>query len=340
MKKIVTLCAIQIVLFSVMASGNTYDRFPVESRKFAGTHIAEPPKMTLSAMPLQKKAGAPAALPCQITSAKDLVPLISDLHIPGGIIFDRENRLYIAEWGAARVCRYDEKGHRTLVSDQIGRPSGLAFDHEGTLYIASYDLGFIYAMNPGKLEAPRVIASGFNVPAGMIWADDSLYIANRDAGEMIRLVRDGEKWKKILVSQGHVQPVAMWKRYDGSFIISSLSGGVEYLDAQGRVSVMCRSIHGSGISIVPDGRDAFIVSVINEGTVERIDMQGERRVLAKGFSTPMGIARRANGKLIVASWGERSAFEINGREPGGCAPLSAVRAAEGSYEDGRPAPAD
>jgi sugar lactone lactonase YvrE len=279
-------------------------------------------------MPLQRKAAAPEALPCPIRSAMDLTPLIKDLHIPGGMIFDTEDRLYIAEWGAARLCRYDEKGNRTLVSDQIGRPSGLAFDHEGTLYIASYDLGFIYAMNPKKHEAPKVIASGLNVPAGITWADDSLYIANRDAGEIIRLVRDGEKWKKILISQGHVQPVATWKRYDGSFVISSLSGGVEYLDAEGRVSVLCGSIHGSGISIVPDGRDAFIVSVINEGTVELINMKGERRILAKGFSTPMGIARRASGQLIVASWGERSAFEINGRQPGGRTPLSAVRAVE------------
>lgn len=242
--------------------------------------------------------------------AAESVPIIDDLHIPGAMAFGPDGMLYIAEWGASRVCKYDDMGRRGMVADEIGRPSGLAFDESGNLYIASYDLGLIYSINPKIGGNPTIIAGGFNVPAGILWADDSLYVANRDEGEIIRLVPKGGSWERRLISKGHIQPVAIAKRPDGSFVVSSLSGGVEYLGLDGKISLLCDSLRGTGINILPDGTNAFIMSVINEGTVERISMDGKRQVLAGGFSTPMGLVRRASGELLVATWGEGGVFVI------------------------------
>lgn len=51
--------------------------------------------------------------------------------------------------------------------------------------------------------------------------------------------------------------------------------------------------------------------MISDGTVERITLGGKmgkrtakRGVLAKGFSTPIGVARLPDGRIIFDAWGQ------------------------------------
>ena len=233
---------------------------------------------------------------------------IVDLHIPVGMVYDAQGMLYIAEWGTERVGRYDSRGKRTIVTESVGRPSGLAMDDNGTLFIASYDRGIVYALEPGK--EPRVLASGFSVPAGLLWSGNILYVANRDAGEIVAVRADGSK---EIVSNGHRSPVGIARFEDGSLIVSCLNGGIDRIDPNKQVTTINNSLHNPAPGIVQDGEDAVLVADYGGTTVMRIRMDGTATTVAEDFETPVGLVRMPNGKLIVADWGQRAAFVIDAK---------------------------
>ena len=107
---------------------------------------------------------------------------VSDIQAPVGMVYDKDGALYVAEWGAGRISKFDRAGVRSIVTDAIRNPAGLAFDGNGILYIAAYGDGGIYALEPGN--ALRRIASGFSSPTGLIWDGQSLVVANRNAGRL------------------------------------------------------------------------------------------------------------------------------------------------------------
>lgn len=234
-----------------------------------------------------------------------MTPFITNLSIPGGLMYDRKGVLYIAEWGSQRICSYDENGKRRLVSEAVGDPSGIAFDEENNLFVAHYSGGVVYKIDQEGKKS--IYASGFNVPAGITFIDGLLYVPNRDAGEVVRIEKSGEK---TVVASGLPQPVSVLKQGD-KLVVSCLSGPIYVVDPSGHAQVLTPGVVGSGINIVADGDDAFYICIISSGTVERITMNGERRVLAVGFDTSLGIARRPDGNLVFAAWGQRAAYKLD-----------------------------
>ena len=237
--------------------------------------------------------------------SKNMSPFITGLSIPGGVIYDNGGTLYIAEWGNRRVCSYNEKGERTVVTENVGDPSGIAFDQDNNMYVAHYSGGAVYRFD--RQGRKSIYASGFNVPAGISFIDGLLYVPNRDAGEVVRIEKDRTQ---TVVASGLPQPVSVLKRGD-KLVVSCLSGPIYTVDSSGKAEVLTPGVMGSGINIVPDGNDAFYICVISSGTVERITMYGERTVLAEGFSTPLGIARQPDGNLLFAAWGQGAAYKLN-----------------------------
>lgn len=231
---------------------------------------------------------------------------ITGLRNPVGMLYDLEGRLYIADWGTQTVSLYGTDGRQTVITLDVGRPSGLALDENGTLYIASYNRNVIYTLKPGK--APRVFATGFNTLAGLLWADGVLYMANRDAGEIIRIHPDG---RKELISKGHIQPVGIVKRADGSLVISCLGGTIEHIGLDGRVRVISDKMNSPSPGLIPDGDDAVMVPDYGGSTVERIYMDGRTETVAGGFITPVGLVRMPDGKLMVGDWGRGAALILN-----------------------------
>lgn len=244
--------------------------------------------------------------PCVCSAAAGTV-VVSNLQIPVGMLYDAEGRLYIAEWGASRVCKYDVDGNRTLVTDAVGRPSGLAITDEGTLFIASYDQGVVYRMQNGN--PPEIFASGFNVPAGLLWAGDKLLVANRDAGEIVEVSSDGNK--KVL-SKGHRSPVGMVKMPDGALVISCLHGGIDHIAPDGTVATITDSLRNPAPGMVADGDNAVVVAEYGGTTVTRVSMDGSTKIVADGFQTPVGLVRMPDGRLLVADWGQRAAIMLPG----------------------------
>lgn len=233
---------------------------------------------------------------------------VSGLHNPVGMLYDPKGRLYIADWGTQTVSRYAAHARQAVITQDVGRPSGLALDENGTLYIASYNRNVIYTLQPGSGNAPRVFATGFNTPAGLLWADGVLYMANRDAGEIIRVHPDG---RKELISSGHIQPVGIVKRTDGSLVISCLGGTIENIGVDGSVRVISDSLNSPSPGPIPDGDNAVLVPDYGGTTVARIYFDGRTETVAQGFITPVGLVRMPDGRLMVGDWGRGEAIILN-----------------------------
>ena len=234
-----------------------------------------------------------------------LTPFVTGLHICGAISCGRDRNVYISEWSGERVGIYNKDGNLAGVLDGIGDPSGNVFDPDGNFYVSSYSHGCVWRVSPKGEKS--IYAGGFDVPAGLAWIDGCLYVCSRDAGEILRIEKDG---KKTVIAKGLPQPVSLLKLKDGSYIISCLAGSPRRLDGEGKLSVFIPEITASGINIIPDGDDAFILCAISDGTVERITTDKERTVLARGFSTPIGVARCPDGRIIFDAWGQSAAYII------------------------------
>lgn len=228
------------------------------------------------------------------------------LRNPVGMLYDPEGRLYIADWGTQTVSRYDADARQTVITQDVGRPSGLALDENGTLYIASYNRNVIYTLKPG--QEPRVFATGFNTPAGLLWTDGVLYMANRDAGEIIIIHPNG---LKEVISSGHIQPVGIVKRADGSLVISCLGGTIEHIGVDGRVRVISDKLNSPSPGLIPDGDNAVLVPDYGGTIVGRIYMDGRTETVAQGFITPVGLVRMPDGRLMVGDWGRGVSFILN-----------------------------
>ncbi len=247
-----------------------------------------------------------------VPSPSTLRPFITGLRICGAISIDTRQHMWISEWSSRRVGIYDQGGKRIGSITGIGDPSGSAFDESGNFYVSSYSQGRVYQISPCGRQ--QMYADGFQVPAGLAWIDGLLYVCNRDAGEVVRIERDGTK---TVVASGMPQPVSCLRLSDGAFIISCLNGLPHILESDGKLDVLIPEIGASGINIIPDGDNQFILCVISDGTVERVTLSGpahhrtvRREVLASGFSTPIGVARLSDGRIIFNAWGQGAAYVL------------------------------
>ena len=229
---------------------------------------------------------------------------ITGIQSPVGMIYDTRGALYVAEWGAGRVSRFDPDGGRVTVTEAIRGPSGLALGREGTLYVASYSDGGVYALENGK--EPEKIASGFSSPAGLLWSrDNTLLVANRNAGEVVKLHPDG---RKEVISRNHKTPVGLAQTADGSIFVSCLNGGIDLIRPDGVVSTINSSLNSPAPGIVIDGPDGVLAADYGGTTVTRVDARGRASTVANGLRTPVGLARTPDGRLMVGTWGDNAAF--------------------------------
>lgn len=232
---------------------------------------------------------------------------VTDIQAPVGMTYDKDGALYVSEWGGNRVSRFGPSGSRTVIADKIRNPAGLAFDDKGTLYAASYGDGSIYVIAPDT--PPRRIASGFASPTGMIWDGNSLIIANRNAGELVRLFTDG---RKEVISRGHRTPVGVARLADGTLAVSCYGGSVDMVSPDGKITVLTTNLNTPGVGIIPDSssheEDAVLVVDYGGTTVQRVTRDGKTVPVAEGLRSPVALARMPDGRIIVGTWSDNAAF--------------------------------
>ncbi|WP_165078225.1 MULTISPECIES: hypothetical protein [unclassified Desulfovibrio] len=258
-------------------------------------------KVTLAALLLLSML---APLPAWAAGAEPGGEIVaSGLSAPVGMAHDAQGRLWVAEWGANRIVRLDDRGRRAEIIEGLAQPAGLAFDADGTLWAAGYGDGRIYAWTPET--GLSVVASGLSAPTGLFWSlETGLLAANRNAGELVRIQPDGTR---EVVSSGHRLPVDVTRLADGSLAVSCYGGSVDMVAPDGAVRSLPAAAAGlvrPGVGILAAGADSVLVADNGAGSVARLDKGGRAAVLVTGLASPVGLARAPDGRILVAPWGD------------------------------------
>ncbi len=225
---------------------------------------------------------------------------------PVGMGFDTAGNLYVAEWGAGRVSRISRAGERTTFAKGLSGPSGLAVGPDGSIFVASYSGDLVWRFTPEG--ARKVHVSGLATPAGLSFdRAGRLLIANRRTNQILAV----EEGRLVPVIAGLRTPVGAVQTPDGGYVVSNIGGGVTVVRPDGTRLEAGQGFAtpGPGIAQTPDGR----VFVVDYGgtTVREISMAGGSRVLADGFSSPVGLVPLPEGDaLLTADWGNGAIWRI------------------------------
>lgn len=237
--------------------------------------------------------------------AKDYVTHMG-LSAPVDFALDKDGNLYVSEWGADRVVRFDKDGNKEAIITGVRNPAGLAFAQDGVLYIAGYGDNAIHAWD--SKNGLREIAGGFSSPTGMIVdSDGSIIIANRDAGEVVRLFADGSK---KVISCNHKTPVGIAKLPDGSIFVSCYGGSVDLIEPSGKMRSLQTSLSTPGVGIIAAGPDSVLVVDYGAGRIARVDKTGAAEIIAGNLPSPVALGKSHDGQILAGCWGDGSIHAI------------------------------
>ncbi len=223
--------------------------------------------------------------------------MANDINAPTGIACDANGNLYVSEWGAGCIAliRDDKK---SIILDGISSPAGLAFDENGKLYIAGYGDGNIYVWDgTGK---PEIFATGLSAPTGLLW-DNGLLVANRNAGEVVKIEPQGAK---KVISRGHKLPVGIARTEDGKLFVSCYGGTVDVIGPNGQTSSISDGLSTPGVGIVSAGDNSVYVVDYAKGNINLLGTDGVRKIVAGGLLSPVALAKTRDGNLLVGCWGD------------------------------------
>lgn len=234
----------------------------------------------------------------------------NNVNSPTGMVYDKNGSLYVSEWGTGRIISIKD-GKTSMVLDELASPAGLAFDFAGNLYFAGYGDGNIWIWKgSGK---PRVLASGFSAPTGILWneAKKVLLVANRNAGEVVEVDESGNK---KVISTGHKTPVGIAQTEDGQLFVSCYGGSVDVIAPNGAISSVSTELGTPGVGIVPAGSNSVYVVDYSRGNIAHVNSSGLLDIMAKGLTSPVGLATMPDGNLLVGCWGDNSLRVITIKE--------------------------
>jgi glucose/arabinose dehydrogenase len=155
------------------------------------------------------------------------------------------------------------------------------------------------------------VASGFSSPTGLFWSrDNTLLVANRNAGEVVRLHPDG---KKTVLSRNHKTPVGLAQTDDGSIFVSCYGGSVDRIAPDGKSASVYTGLNTPGVGIIADGPDSVLVVDYGGTTVARVNTQGKASTVADGLRSPVGLTRMPDDRLLVGTWADNAAFAFETR---------------------------
>jgi hypothetical protein len=81
-------------------------------------------------------------------------------------------------------------------------------------------------------------------------------------------------------------------------------GGVSRIAPNGDVTPLTDDFEMPGVGIVVDRDDRLFVVDYSAGEVKRVSRDGETTTVARGLSSPVGLALDPEGQLYTATWGD------------------------------------
>lgn len=136
-------------------------------------------------------AFAPSALAASGNreATRIIAPVNQSLGGPTGLAFDRQHRLWVANFDLGTIVRYDRAGAREPAKKfrTDGRPTALAFDAAGALWVSQAQVPALVSYSAAQLErevpTPDVVLSArdssLQTPSGLAFdAAGTLWVAN------------------------------------------------------------------------------------------------------------------------------------------------------------------
>lgn len=242
----------------------------------------------------------------QTENSQKLARIHDGLSSPVGMAYDASGNLYVANWSAGTVFRFSPDGKRGVFAEGLRGPSGLAISPAGDIYVASYSEDLVWRFTPAGDRS--VFVRGLATPAGLSFdARGRLLIANRRTNQILAAYPDG---KIDVAAEGLQTPVGAVELPNGDLLVSNIAGGISLVSGGSRARTINSDLGSPGPGIVRAGTDAAYVVDYGGTTVNRIDRNGRRTVIADGLSSPVGLALAPDGSLTVATWGANAAFRI------------------------------
>jgi gliding motility-associated-like protein len=178
--------------------------------------------------------------------------IASDLGVPGAIIFDQQNHMYVSEYNARYdVIRFTLSGgaaiDKTVIVENMMSPRGLAFDNAGNLYIADY--GSVYKMAATMTSYP-VQASSLEVLASDLDGTDGLALDN---GGSIYVTGFGSSALHRIDAVTHVVTDLPGSLYSPGAVVRNAAGDIYVVAANGQNITKYIQTGGYTISGLPAG---------------------------------------------------------------------------------------
>ncbi len=199
------------------------------------------------------------------------------LNGPDGITIDKDDNIYIANWGkdgkGTTITKIDKYGNESIYLDSLSSPDGVTFDKNGNLFISCFASGEIIKVLPGKTRA--VFARGLDHPSDLKFDNDgNLY-------------------------------VSCFGNFDGTKVIKVTPAGTQ--------SVMADSL-SVPLGLVFDDKQNLYLSNFGSGIIYKINKQGSKTVYARLPNEPAGyfqyLAFDKDQHLYCPSFGQNCIYTI------------------------------
>ncbi|MDP1583726.1 MAG: hypothetical protein Q8M18_09905 [Bradyrhizobium sp.] len=251
------------------------------------------------------------------TGAKKMVaqlkPSLDNLAI------DAKDRIFVSNMADNGIQEVDAEtgAARQVISGRLALPGGIGVVSDGTkdtIYVADV---FAYRTVDGATgevsEAARMHADGATLeyPMSATAHGDDVLLSSWFTGTVQVIDRKTGKTSEML--HGFKAPHDAVKLGDGSILVNEL-GSKSLVRASGEHgkdrTVLIGGLEGP-VGMVGGAKGEVYVTEAFAGLVSLIGTNGEKTVIAKDLKMPEGIARAADGRLIVAEVGAKRIIEIN-----------------------------
>lgn len=222
---------------------------------------------------------------------------------PTAMAIDKENNLYVSNWGGDSVTKISSNGEKSKFVTGMSSPAGLAFDKSGNLYVSDYSADVILKVD--KNGKKTTFANNLSTPTGISFDKaGNLLVTNRGSDEIVSIDPQG---KKTIISNKMQTPVGVVEDSQGNLFITNYGGSVLKIDTNKQVSVFSKGFARPGVGIDITAKGEIIAADNGGDCVRRIAKDGSTEVIADKIGGCVGV-RAHNDQLYVSSWSDGAVY--------------------------------
>ena len=238
---------------------------------------------------------------------------LAGLAVPTAVKFDNTGLLTTTQAGNGEILKVDiQSGAKTVVSKVRPGIDNFALDADNRLFISHFVDGGVAEILSNGQERVLVPA-GFLGPLGLaISSDGELYAA--DGMSVVAIAADGKRNRPgMLLDEGFPGFVrGLAAGLGGVLYVTTSAGSVASYHPGTRAAKVLASGLNEILGLARAADGAMIVAEAGTGRVLTVSTTGAVATVAQGLSRPTGIAAAADGSCYVSEAGRGRVVKLNG----------------------------